>query len=406
MYRAEDRQALRYPMRGSTALEPPAEWAALREGCPVAHVTLPSGDPATLLTRYEDVRRMLSDDSLRRVLDADDAARIADDETGGVFNSDMARAIPDHGDAHRRWRRMVGTWFTDERMAALRPGIEAMAEKLVDDMVAHGHPADLGAHLAFPLPVWVICDLLGIPDADRDRFAHWSDALLNLTRYTQEEVDRAQDDFVDYMAAHVWAKRAAPGPDLLGALVVARDSDGRRLSERELVFTGQALLLAGHETTASMIGKMVALLLADRRRWERLLADPSLVPLAVEEVLRFDADPGIGLPRYLDAETVVAGTVLPPGTTVLCSMAAANRDEAAFDTPGELTLHRSPNPHLAFGAGSRSCLGQSLARTELRTVLDVLLRRLPSLELAAPPADLRRLEGLAVGGLSEVPVRW
>ena len=111
-------------------------------------------------------------------------------------------------------------------------------------------------------------------------------------------------------------------------------------------------------------------------------------------------------PRYLDAETVVAGTIPPPGTTVLCGMAAAVRDETAFDTPGELALDRSPDPHLASSAGSCSCPGQSPARTELRTVLDVLLRRLPSLELAAPAADLRRLEGLAVGGLSEVPVRW
>lgn len=281
-----------------------------------------------------------------------------------------------------------------------------MAEKLVDDMVSHGHPADLRAHLAFPLPVWVICDLLGVPAADHDRFAYWSDVMLNLTRYAQDEIAQAQDDFVDYMAAHVYAKRTAPSVDLLSDLATEWDADEPPLSERELVFTGQALLIAGHETTTNVIGKMVALLLADRRRWERLLADRSLVPLAVEEALRFDAEPGIGVPRYLDRPAEVAGALLPSGTTVLCNTAAANRDETVFEAPGEMRLDRSPNPHLAFGAGPHACLGQELARTELRTVLHVLLRRLPSLELAAPTADLRRLEGLAVGGLSEVPVRW
>jgi len=402
----EDQQPLGYPFHGETALEPPGAWDRLGEQCPFARVRLPSGDEVTLLTRHEDVRQVLADDRFTSVLRAAGAARIADDESGGVFSSDMAMALPARGEAHLRWRGTVGRWFTAERVAALRPGIEAMAEKLVDDMVAHGHPADLRTHLAFPLPVWVICDLLGVPPADHDRFAYWSDVLLNLTRYGQDEIEQAQDDFVDYLAAHVYAKRAAPSADLLSDLVIDWDSDGHPMSERELVFTAQALLVAGHETATNKIGTTVALLLADRRRWERLLADPSLVDSAVEEALRFDADPGIGVPRYLDEPAEVGGTVLPAGTTVLCNTAVANRDAAVFDAPGDMRLDRSPNPHLAFGAGAHSCLGQALARTELQTALHVLLRRLPSLELAAPAADLRRLEGLAVGGLSEVPVRW
>lgn len=225
--------------------------------------------------------------------------------------------------------------FTADRMAALRPGIEAMAERLVDEMVAHGGPADLRARLAFPLPVWVICDLLGVPDTDRDRFSRWSDALLNVTRYTQEEVDAAQDAYVDYMAAHVVARQhdrqdggpAAHRPPPLGT-APRRPLPGR----------------AGRRGGAQ-----------DRCR---------------------------------------------PGRR------AANRDESVFGASDELTLDRWPNAHLAFGVGPHLCLGQSLARVELRTVLDVLLRRLPSLELAVAADDLRRLEGLAVGGLSEVPVRW
>ncbi|MEU4227057.1 cytochrome P450 [Nonomuraea sp. NPDC026600] len=399
-------QVLIYPIPSDAALEPPAEWARLQQKCPVARVTLPSGDEASLVTRYEDVKQVLSDPRFTRPTHLDDAARIADNESGGVFNSEMATAIPQSGEAHQRWRRMISKWFTVKRMAALRPGMEAMAERLIDDMLERGQPADLKASLGFPLPVWVICDLLGVPDSDRDQFAYWSDTLLNLTRYTQAQIDTAQAEFVQYMAAHITAKRAEPGEDLLSELITNTDADGGRLSDMTLVATGMGLLVAGHETTANMIGKMVAMLLADRRRWELLLADRSLVRTAVEEALRFDANAGFGMPRYLGEDMEVAGTVLPGGTTVVCSMAAANRDESAFEGAGDMDLGRSPNLHLAFGAGAHSCLGQALARTELQAVLEVLLRRLPSLELAVPVEDLHRVEGLAVGGLREVPVRW
>ncbi|SDY56594.1 Cytochrome P450 [Saccharopolyspora shandongensis] len=402
----EGEQVLDYPIPSAAALEPPAEWARLRQGCPVARVSLPSGDEASLLTRYDDVKRVLSDPRFTRQLSAEGAARISANESGGVFNSSLATALPQAGDAHQRWRRMVGKWFTARRMTALRPEIEAMADRLIDDMVARGDQADLKASLGFPLPVWVICTMLGVPDSDRDRFAHWSDTLLNLTRYEQAEIDAAQAEFVEYMAAHIAAKRAAPGDDLLSELIAGTDAEGRRLSDAELVGTGMGLLVAGHETTANMIGKMVAMLLADRTRWERLLADRSLVRTAVEEALRFDANPGFGMPRYIGEDAEVADIQLSAGTTVVCSMAAANRDATAFDGADEMDLGRSPNPHLAFGAGAHSCLGQALARTELQAVLDVLLRRLPTLELAVAPDDLNRVEGLAVGGLRELPVRW
>jgi cytochrome P450 len=396
-------EVLSYPMPAPAALEPPADWARLRQQCPVATVRLPSGDQASLLTRYDDVKQVLSDPRFTRVLNASDAARLTDSESGGVFNSEMANTLPQEGDGHQRWRRMIAKWFTAKRMAALRPGVVAMAEQLVDEMVAKGAPADLKASVGFPLPVWVICDLLGVPGADRAKFAHWSDNLLNLTRYTQAETDAAQAEFGAYMLAHITAERAEPGDDLLGDLITGA---AEPLPDAILVATGQALLVAGHETTANMIGKMLGLLLSDRRRWEQLLADPALVRTAVEEALRFDANPGIGMPRYLGEEVEVGGEVLPRGTTVLCSMAAANRDEGAFDAAGEMDLTRTPNPHLAFGAGSHSCLGQALARTELQVVLEVLLRKLPSLALAVEPAELRPVEGLAVGGLRELPVRW
>ncbi|GAB2675825.1 cytochrome P450 [Saccharopolyspora gloriosae] len=401
-----DERVLDYPIPAPDALGPPAEWAQLRDRCPVSRAKLPSGDEVSLLTRYADVKTVLSDPRFGRKLDEPDAARISDTDSGGLFNSEMSSALPQGGEAHQRWRRLLNRWFTAKRMAALRPEIEAMAERLVDDMVAGGAPADLKAAFGFPLPVWVICDMLGVPTADRDRFSRWSDMFLNLTRYSEQEFKTAETDFFAYMAEHIAAKKAQPGEDLLSELITATDAEGERMPDRALAATGLGLLIAGHETTANMIGKMVAMLLSDRSRWERLLADRSLIRSAVEEALRFDANSGLGMVRYLYEDVEIAGTALPRGTTVMCSMASANRDDAAFDGADDMDLTRTPNPHLAFGTGAHSCLGQSLARTELQVALEVLLRRLPTLELAVPADELRRLEGLVVGGLSEVPVRW
>jgi cytochrome P450 len=398
-------EALRYPIPSDAALEPPAEWTRLRNECPVQRVTLASGDEAMLVTRYDDVKAVLSDPRFTRT-GPGRGARVSDAEEGGVFNSEMASVLPQHGEEHLRWRRMIGKWFTAKRMNALRPGIEAMAEQLIDDMVAKGAPADLKGALGFPLPVWVICDMLGVPDADRERFAHWSDMLLSMTRYTQEEMRAGQMEFGAYMMGHINGKRAEPGDDLLSALIQETDVNGEPLSDIVLISTGIGLLVAGHETTANMIAKMIAMLLVDRSRWEDLLADRKLVRTAVEETLRMDANSGFGMVRYFDEEVEIAGTVLPSGTTAVCSMAAANRDERQFAGADRIDLRRSPNPHLAFGAGAHACIGQPLARTELQAVLDVLLRKLPSLELAVDVDDLHRVEGLVVGGLEELPVRW
>lgn len=392
----------RFPFPVDAALEPPAEWAELRAKCPVAHVQLASGDEAALITRHADVKAVLSDPRFTRPTRGDDAARMTDTEEGGIFNSEMSAVIPQHGEAHLAWRRSIGKWFTAKRMNALRPGIAAMAEQLIDEMVAKGAPADLKAGLGFPLPVWVICDMLGVPDADRDRFSHWSDAMLSMTRFSADEMKAAELEFGMYMAAHIAAKRENPGDDLLSALI----TDPEPMSDVTLIATGIGLLVAGHETTANMITKMVAMLLEDRSRWESLLADPALVRTAVEEALRLDANAGLGMARYLTEDVEIGGTVLPRGTTAMCSMAAANRDEEAFERASEMDLARTPNQHLAFGAGAHACLGQPLARTELQVVLEVLLRKLPSLDLAVGVDDLRRVEGLVVGGLVELPVRW
>lgn len=406
-----------YPFANPTALEPPAEWARLRDECPVATVRMASGDTTLLLTRYDDVRAMLSDPRFTRQLDAQDAAAVSSNGDASAFSVTAtgrggASADPEPepaasiiGAGHTRWRRLVGRHFTAKRVLALRPRIAEFADELIDTMVAAGAPADLGAMLGFPLPVFVICELLGVPTRDRHRFAHWSDTMLNLTRYRQDEIAAAGKEFYDYMAVLVRAKLAEPGEDLISALA-GTVGDEAGMTEQELIGTGQGLLIAGHETTANMIGKMIAMLLSRRERWARLLADPTLVNPAVEETLRFDANPGFGMPRYVSEPTEIAGTPVPAGTTVVCSMAAANRDERAFAHAENMDLTRNPNPHLAFGVGPYSCVGQSLARVEMQTVLAALLRRLPTLELAVPAEELVRREGLIVGGIEGVPVRW
>ncbi|MFF7645261.1 cytochrome P450 [Streptomyces canus] len=400
-------QVLRLPIRDDHPLEPTAEWLRLRKECPVATVELPSGDTAVYLTRYDDVKSLLTDPRFVRPTAQDNAARLAPVETSGsAVDGGHDMAIPTKGEPHLRWRRQVGKYFTAKRMTALRPGMARMAETLIDDMVERGQPGDLKAALGFPLPVYVICDLLGVPADDRDRFSHWSDAFLNVTRFSREETRKAQLEFVRYMSEHIETQRAAPGDDLIGMLIKESEAEGEGLSDAELLSTGMSLLVAGHETTTNMIGKMVAMLLADRTRWEELLDKPSLVRTAVEEALRFDANVSFGLRRYLTEDINVNGEQVPSGTTVVCPLPAANRDERVFDRPDEMDLTRSPNPHLAFGTGPHSCLGQALARTELQVVLEVLLRKLPSLRLAVPAEELQRIEGLVVGGLRSVPVRW
>ncbi|KUO05850.1 cytochrome P450 [Streptomyces caeruleatus] len=406
--RENDLDLLRLPLPSDNPLEPPAEWERLRRQCPVSTVELPSGDKATYLTRYDHVKALLSDARFARPTAEDEgAARIAPEGAGGpAADGSSTLTLPDRGEPHLRWRRQVGKYFTAKRMTALRPGMVRTAEGLVYDMVRQGQPADLKACLGFPLPVYVICDILGVPAADRDRFSHWSDAFLNVSRYTGEQTRAAYEEFAEYMSAHIAATRAEPGEDLISMVIGESEGEGQGLTDDELLGTAMGLLVAGHETTANMIGKMVAMLLADRTRWERLLADQGLVRTAVDEALRFDANLGFGIRRYLTEDVEVDGEVLPRGTTVVCSMPAANRDERVFTDADDMVLSRSPNPHLTFGAGPHSCLGQSLARTELQVTLDVLLRKLPTLRLAVSIDELQRVEGLLVGGLSTVPVRW
>lgn len=395
-----------YPFRPEVALDPPSEWARLREQAPVVSIRLPSGDQAKLVTRWQEARELLADPRFSRQMPPG-AARISATEDGGVFNRQGASGLAIfEGEGHLRWRRLMGKAFTIRRVEEMRPGIQAIADELVDGILEQGPPADVAAAIGAVLPVRVIGDLLGVPAEDLHRFAAWSDTILTLTRHSKQDADAVRMEFGAYLAGLIEAKRAEPGTDLLSALTQVADSDDGRLDTVELVITAMAILVAGHETTANMIGKMTAMLLNDRSRFEAVVADPSIIPSAVDEVLRFDTNPSIGVPRYVGEDIELGRCPIAAGTTVIVSPAIANRDPRKFPDPARMDLRREDNHHLAFGAGAHFCLGQPLARAELQVVLGTLARRMPGLRLAVDRSELVVKEGLIVVGFEKVPVLW
>ncbi|NUO96487.1 MAG: cytochrome P450 [Nonomuraea sp.] len=399
-----------FPFDRPTALEPPPQLADLRDTCPVAHVRLPSGDVAALVTRYDDARAVMADPRFSRNLARPGAARLSTTEDGGLFNRrrDGASDI-NEGQGHMRWRRLLSRWFTARKMETWRPRVQAMADDLLDSMLAKGSPGNLSAGLALPLPVRVICALVGAPSTDQDKFAHWSRTMLTLTANTQEEVDQAYREFNAYVSDLVDRNRADPGDDLLSELTQITDAEDGRLSQAELIATVRGLLLAGHETTSNMIAIMVAMLVSDRPRYEAVIDDPELVPGTVEEVLRMDCTLSAigGVPRFITEDVELGEVTVPAGSTLIPIITAANRDPSKFPDPDRFDPRRENNAqHLTFGAGPHYCLGQPLARLELQVVLDTLTRRLPGLRLRDAPEDLRPRTGAMTGGLQDVWVTW
>ncbi|MGH9089893.1 MAG: cytochrome P450 [Acidimicrobiales bacterium] len=308
---------------------------------------------------------------------------------------------------HTRLRGLVSQAFTPRMVEGLRRRTEAVVDELLDAALERGE-ADLVAHLAYPLPVRVICDMLGVPAADQDRFHGWSAALarsLDPDFLLTEGEHRARLDavaaFADYFFALLAERRARPGDDLLSRLVTA-EVRGDVLSEGELLSTAVLLLVAGHETTVNLIGGGVLALLEHPRELARLRAEPGLVRPAVEELLRY-VSPVQLTGRSLTGDVEVGGTVLPKGGFVLVLIGSANRDPAAFHHPDRLDLSRPDNRHLGFGLGLHHCLGAPLARLEAQVAIPALLRRAGTIELAAGPVRYR--ENVVLRGLAELPVR-
>jgi cytochrome P450 len=374
-----------------------AEW---REEGPIRRVRLAGGEEAWVVTRHREARAALTDSRLSKAPRDPDSFT----EAARAINTHMLATDPPD---HTRLRKLVTAAFTTRRIEAMRPLIEAITDDLLDRIAEHDE-VDLVDTFAFPLPVRVICELLGIPAKDRDRFRHWSAAIVAgadaTGRATAESLQVTLGQLVAYLRELIAERRAHPGDDLLSALVTARDS-GDRLTDDELTSMGFLLLVAGHETTTNLLSAGVHLLLDDRDRWDRLRAEPALLPGAVEEFLRLEGTVNMATGRYALADLELGGETIKEGDLVMVGLLCAGRDRDQFPDPDELRFDRAANQHLAFGHGIHHCLGAPLARLEARIAFGKLLTRFPDLRLAAPADEPDWRHGTLLRGLRTLPVR-
>jgi cytochrome P450 len=387
--------------------DPLSVFARMRAQSPVTSVITPEGQRAWLITRYEDVRRALADPRLSKDWRKLREPGFVPDPSVGFLMAHMLNADPPD---HTRLRRLVQKAFTPGRVAGLRPRIEAITASLLDAMAAarEAGPAgdgviDLITEFAFPLPMTVICELLGIPDGDREEFKTWSQVILSSTA-TFEEYRAAGGAMYQYFTRLLADKRAAPADDLLSALITARDS-GDSLDEPELLAMIFLLLVAGHETTVNLIATGTLALLTHPSEFSRLRSDPSLLPGAVEELLRYANPLNHATDRYAPEPLDVGGVLIPAGEPVLVVTSSANRDPARFPDPDRLDLGRDASGHVAFGHGIHYCVGAPLARLEGEIAFGSLLARFPGLSLAVEPSQLRWRPSSLIHGLETLPVR-
>ncbi|GIM97114.1 cytochrome P450 family protein [Paractinoplanes toevensis] len=378
--------------------DPHSFYARWRQSGPVRPVVLPGGAGGWLVTGYDDARQALTDPRLSK--------EIQPSQVNDPIPADIRKAISHHMLAadppdHTRLRRLVTAAFTARRIEALRPRIEQITDDLLDAMAGR-EQVDLIDALAFPLPIQVICELLGIPSEDRDSFRSWSNTLVG-GQALRNRLPAAMAALVSYVRALIAERRQHPGDDLLSDLIAVRDQ-ADQLSEDELSSMVFLLLIAGHETTVNLIGNGSYLLLSDRERWERLRADPARLPAAVEEFLRYESPVETATFRITTEDVEIGGAVVPAGEIVVISLLSANRDGNRFPDAADLRLDRPQNPHLAFGHGIHYCLGAPLARLEAQIAFGRLLVRFPGLRLATDEEPGWR-PGLLMRGLQRLPVR-
>jgi cytochrome P450 len=395
-----------YPFPDGPMASQPPEFVRRREACPLSEVRLPTGDPAMLAVRHADIQQIMADDArFTRDMSAPEAPRLFHNM---LLLEDPTILLNMHGEDHLRLRRILAGAFTPRRAAEWRPEVRKIIDELLDRMVADGQPYDL-MRFAYQLPVRMVSTMLGIPASDGKQLQEWVAAWLSFAR-PREELDRAAAEFDGYARELVAARRANPGTALVDHLISCRDV-ADRLSEAELVSTIRVLIIGGNETIANSISRMMFSLLREREHWETLLGDRSLLPVAIEELLRHNPPGGgtIGLMRWATADVVLesgSGTVRA-GQAVFTPLVAAGHDPAAFPEPERIRFDR---PHLPstmqFGAGRHYCLGVHLARVELEETLSALLTRFPGLRLARRPEDLAWSEGSYGTGLPELPVVW
>ncbi len=384
-----------------------AAYAALAAAGPVHRVTLPDGTPAWLVTGYDAVRAVLTDPRL--VKNTGYRPGLLPPAIDAAMNSDLLHRDPPD---HTRLRRLVSGAFTRRRVDALAPRIQQIADGLLDDLtdaLVERGVADLIGAYAYPLPITVIGELLGVPAQDQAGFREWSTTLVGGPTVGPDEWVAAAITLIGFVRELVAAKRALPADDLLSALVAACDG-ADHLTEDELTSMVFLLLVAGHETTVNLIGNGAYTLLTHPDQLALLRAEPERLAATIEELLRFDGPVQVATFRWTTAPVAIGDTVIPAGELVIPGLLAANRDPgrvadpAAFDPTRGDDVGEVGAAHLAFGHGVHYCLGAQLARLEGRIALGSLFARVPDLRLAVPAADLRLRASVLMHGLAALPV--
>jgi cytochrome P450 len=383
--------------------DPYPVYAALRAQAPVHRVRTPDGPEIYLVLGHETCRAALTDPRLSR--DWRGSGRLrqiinADEDDPNLAHMSMAEP-PDH----TRLRRLVTREFTPRRIDALAPRMQEITDGLLDAMTAGGaRRADLVDSFAFPLPMTVICELLGVPELDRHSFRRWSNEMLAPT--SPQAQGAAYADLGAYLPRLIAAKRTEPGDDLLSALIHTVDEEGDRLSPAELVGMCNLLLIAGHETMTNLVGNGMRALFAHPDQLRLLRGDLDLIDGAVEEMLRYDGPVETSLERLALTDVELGGVLIPAGSTVRMVLADADRDTARFARPDRFDIRRDTRGHLAFGHGLHHCLGAALARVEGRIAIRSLLERCPHITADIGADALPWVPGLLVRGVRKLPVRW
>ncbi|MEH6971642.1 MULTISPECIES: cytochrome P450 family protein [unclassified Bacillus (in: firmicutes)] len=382
-------------------------YAKLREYDPVYRFTLLNGQIAWLITRYEDAQTVLKDDRFIKnphtMLSQKQINKMFPTlERDLLINHMLSSDPPDHA----RLRNLVHKAFTPKMIEELRDRIQEITDTLLDEVQNKGK-MNLVDEFAFPLPIIVICEMLGIPPEDRDQFREWSDTLIEASN-RPEKIQKARptfQSFIKYMGHLIEDRRKNSTEDLVSALIHA-ETEGEKLTEKELYSMILLLIVAGHETTVNLIGNGVLALLQHPKQLENLKSNPELISSAIEEVLRFYGPVELATNRWAGEDVLIHEKLIRKGDMVVVALASANRDESKFENPDLFDITRKNNRHLGFGMGIHYCLGAPLARLEGQIALLTLLRRMPNLQLNTDAKTLKWRPTYLMRGLIELPVMF
>ncbi|QCX80471.1 6-deoxyerythronolide B hydroxylase [Streptomyces sp. YIM 121038] len=394
--------------------DPFGAYARMREQAPTLTGSIMGGRPMWLVTRYEDVRRVLTDPRFHNnpasVPDAPDTRTTIMRQLN--LPTDLVDYLEDKlmqidGADHRRLRGLVSKAFTARRVARLRPRVEEITTALLDGMADAGRdgtPVDLLTAFCYPLPFTVICELVGIDEADRAPWFEWGHCLSSPTEH-RERLPQVMRECVDHMLEAIARRRAEPRDDLISALIQAQEDDGDRLSEREMVTLVFTLVITGHETTTHLLANSVLALLENPDQLALVRADPSRWPQAVNELMRLGPTQW-GLPRHPSEDVELGGVTIPAGATVMPLILPANTDPRRYEEPERLDVGRGAGQsHLGFGQGAHYCLGAPLALQEAEVALHALFDRFPGLSLAVRREEIRWTLRPGVTRVDTLPLR-